>query len=139
MSGHHDEAEIAMNSSYEGPSVWRVSILVVGWTVAIAGALSIFSVPLYLSFVLLVGGTTLGALAYRNPPPMTWRSWAMLIAGCVIIICVLNLFGQERIRHWTPHPAGYIPAWFVCFHAFQQMRHLLRDRAKLWPSPHSAR
>src|SRR5436309_1221793 len=95
----------------------RICIMAVGWLVAIFGALSLFSVPLYFTLLLAVGGTLIGTLVYRDAPAMTWRSWLVLIVGCVLIIGVLNTFGQDRIRHWTPHPAGYLPAWFGCFHA----------------------
>ena len=107
------------------PSPVRTCILVIGYLVAISAALSLFSVPLYVSFLLLVTGAVIGTLAYRATPAMTWRSWLVLILGCVVILGVLNLFGQERVRYWKPHPAGYIVAWFVCFQAFRHVRFLL--------------
>ena len=104
------------------PSPLRTCILVIGYLVAISAALSVFSVPLYVSFLLLVAGAVIGTLAYGAAPAMTWRSWLVLILGCAVILGVLNLFGQERVHHWRPHPAGYIVAWFVCFHAFRHVR-----------------
>ncbi len=107
------------------PSGLRISILVVGYLVALFGALSIFSVQLYISFLLLIAGGVVATLALRPTPAMTPRSWLVLLAGCVVILVVLYLFGEERVRQWRPHPAGYTPTWFVCFNAFRQIRRVV--------------
>ena len=39
------------------PSAPRVAVWAVGWAVALAGALSTFSVPMYISVVLLLAGS----------------------------------------------------------------------------------
>jgi len=121
-----------VNSSPEtidkAPSPLRIAFWAIGWVVSIAGALSLFSVPLYLTFLSLVLGTVTCALAYRSTPAMTWRSWFVLVIGSILIMVILSLFGEERIRRWIPHPAGYIPAWFGSFHAFRQLRHLLHHQ-----------
>lgn len=120
-----------MNASLEkgggNPTAFRIALWAVGWVVALAGALSTFSVPLYLTVLVLLFGALTSALAYPRTPPMNWRSNVVLGLGGVLIIGVLELFGEERVRHWVPHPAGYIVAWFGCFYGFRQLRQLLRD------------
>ena len=103
----------------------RIVALAIGYVVAIVGVLSFFSIPFYASLALMALGTVIGLLADRTKIPMTRNSWIVLLAGCVLIFCVLAFFGQERIRHWTPFPAGYIPAWFGFFHGFRHVRYLV--------------
>ena len=57
------------------PSAPRVAVWAVGWAVALAGALSTFSVPMYVSVVLLLDGmgprdhgTTDHRTTATNPP-----------------------------------------------------------------------
>ncbi len=134
MVKRHAHVTDTMNPTHDKPggtlSPWRICALAGGWLVAIFGALSLVSVPLYLAFLLLIAGTVIGSLAYRGGPPMTWGAWVVVIGGCALIVGALSLFGQETVRHWTPHPAGYIPAWVGCFHAFRQVRYLLIQHDK---------
>jgi hypothetical protein len=101
----------------------RVAALGVGYFVTLAGVLSIFSIPLYTSLLLIAVGTVILLLSDRTKIPMTRSSWLVLLAGCGLILCALALFGEDRIRHWTPFPAGYIPAWVACFHGFRHVRY----------------
>lgn len=103
----------------------RVLTLVLGYVLALSGSLLVFTIPFYASFILLVSGCLVVALSDRHPLPMTRNSWIVLIVGCAVIFVGLSLFGEERIRQWRPFPAGYIPAWFVCFHAFRHIRHFV--------------
>ena len=108
------------------PSHVRICALIVGYLVALFGALSMSSVPVYISVVLVAAGGLAAALASRPTPTMTnWRSWLVVVAGWAVILGVLLLFGEERVRHWKPHPGGYIVGWFVCFQAFRHLRHAL--------------
>jgi hypothetical protein len=104
---------------------FRVVALAIGYVVAMVGVLSIFTIPFYASLVLMAVGTVIALLSDRTKIPMTRGSWVVLLAGCVLIFCVLALVGEDHIRHWTPFPAGYIPAWFGCFHGFRHVRHLI--------------
>ena len=106
-------------------SWFRVVALATGYVVAVVGVLSIFTIPFYASLVLMAVGTVIALLSDRANISMTRSSWIVLLAGCILILCVLALFGENRVRHWTPFPAGYIPAWFGCFNGFRQVRHLI--------------
>jgi hypothetical protein len=97
---------------------------ILGYLLMLAGTLSIFRIPFYLSFLLITAGAAIGWLAHCPMPVMTWYSWLILIGGCVVIFSVLSAFGTERIRHWSPHPAGYIPTWFMAFHIVRQIRYM---------------
>ena len=103
----------------------HIVALTTGYFVAIVGVLSFFSIPIYVSLVLMAVGTVISLLADRTNIPMTRVSWIVLLAGCIMILCVLALFGEDRVRHWTPFPAGYIPAWFGCFHGFRHIQNLI--------------
>jgi hypothetical protein len=102
-----------------------VVAVAIGYIVLSAGVLSVFSIPFYASLLVMAVGTGIAILSDRTKIPTTRSSWIVLLAGCVLIFCVLALFGDERIRHWKPFPAGYIPAWFACFHGFRHIRHLI--------------
>ena len=88
----------------------RVVALAIGYIVTLAGVLSIFTIPFYASLALMAVGAVIALLSDGTKIPMTRNSWIVLLAGCVLIFCVLTLFGQDRIRNWTPFPAGYLPA-----------------------------
>lgn len=77
-----------------------------------------FSVPLYLTFLLLVLGGATCALAYRTVPPMNWPSWLVLGIGCVLIIGVLELFGQERFVTGFRIPPATSPVGFCALVGF---------------------
>jgi hypothetical protein len=111
----------------------RITAVALGYIVMLAGALSLFTLSFYSTFGLLAIGTAITLLSDRTSIPMTRTSWTLLLAGFVVIFCVLSLFGQERIRHWTPFPAGYIPAWMAIFHGFRHIRHLLLQQQKKEP------
>jgi hypothetical protein len=108
----------------------RVVALAIGYIVTVAGVLSIFTIPFYASLVLMAVGAAITLLSDRTKIPMTGSAWVVLLAGCVLIFCVLALFGQDRIRHWTPFPAGYIPAWFGIFHGLRHVRRLVLQSQK---------
>jgi hypothetical protein len=110
----------------QNASSWfRVAIVAIGYIVTLVGVLSIFSIPFYVSLLLLAVGTVMVLLTDRTSIPMTRNSWIVLIAGCGLIYCVLAFFGNDRIHHWRPFPAAYIPAWFGSFHAFRHVRYLI--------------
>jgi len=111
------------------PSPARIFFLGVGYVLALIGVLCVFTIPLYASLLVLVSGAVIGSLAYRPTPVMTWQSWTVLIGGYALILGVLCLFGDEKVRHWTPHPAGYIPGWMACFYAFRHIRFAFRQPA----------
>jgi hypothetical protein len=114
------------------PSTLRICGVIIGYSISLFGALSLFSVQLYISFLSLFIGAAFIMLAsrtVRTNPSMTLRSWIILIAGCSVILAVFYMFGDEQVRHWRPHPVGYVPAWFTCFHAFRQIRYMLSRRA----------
>jgi len=106
------------------PSPVRIALAVLGWILMLGAALSLLIVPFSVTFLLFAAGTVIVFVAFRPSPPMTWRSWIAFFAGPVVIIAVLSLFGDDRIRQWRPHPAGYIPAWFICLNAFRHFRHM---------------
>jgi hypothetical protein len=117
---------VAQHQLASRPSEARIFSLVLGYLIAFGAAMSLLSVPLYDTFLLFAAGAVVIWFAHcATPPVTTWRSWSVLIGGCVLLIGVLSLFGQERIRHWTPHPAGYIPAWFILFSAIRHFWYLL--------------
>jgi hypothetical protein len=105
-------------STGKRPSWLRVCILVVGYLVTLGACFYFFSLEM---IYLAVAGLLIVFFASRGNPErrMTWGSTLIAFAGCLVIIGVLSLFGQDRIRHWKPHPGGYILAWFICFHAFR--------------------
>jgi len=96
---------------------------VLGFAVLLFATLSLFSLPLYMTTISLVAGAILCAVVSIRQPTMTRSSWIVLVAGMILIFGVLYLIGEDRVRHWRPHPAGYFPAWIVCFHAFRHIRH----------------
>src|SRR5258707_12933870 len=63
------------------PSRLRILILVIGYLVALFGAMTIFSVQLYFSFLLLIAGLVVGTLALRPTPAMTPHSW-LVVRNC---------------------------------------------------------
>ncbi len=107
------------------PSWPRVLALAIGYVVGLIGVLSTFSIPVYGSLLLIGASGLIVFLSDRTKIPMTRRSWIVLLAGWALIFCVLALFGDDRIRHWTPFPAGYIPAWVCLFHGFRHVRYLI--------------
>jgi hypothetical protein len=118
----------------------RLCLLATGYALMLLGALSIFSAPLYISFLFLLVGAALSVFAsFRTPsmtpPPMTKLSWVVLLAGSGILLALLNVIGENTVRHWTPHPAGYGPAWFACFQAFRHFRHIITTSVRPDPLP----
>ena len=110
------------------PSTPRLCVIILGYLVIIAGALSTFSVPLLVTFLIIAAGGLVIDLASRRDYPAprnTWRSMLVWIAGCTVIMGVLWLFGQDRVRQWTPHPAGYQIVWFFCLALFRHLRQIL--------------
>jgi hypothetical protein len=110
------------------PSATRLCVIFLGYLIAIAGALSFLSVPLYVTFLTFIAGlgvTALGAGRDYSAQVFTWRTWLVWIAGCAVLMGVLWLIGQDRIRHWTPHPAGYQIVWLVCLTVFRHLRQIL--------------
>lgn len=110
------------------PSPLCIGGVIAGYLVALFGALSVLSVRLYISFLILLAGSFLLMLASRSVrtlPKWTWQAWFVLIAGYVVIFAVLWLFGDERVRQWRPHPVGWILGWWILFHGFHYIRHIL--------------
>lgn len=111
------------------PSPLRAWGMTIGYSLCLFGALSTLSIPLYISFLAILFGGTLVILASPKKayavPPMTFRSWIFVIAGMAVIFAVLAFFGDDQVRRWRPHPAGYIPAWWICFHVCRQFRYML--------------
>jgi hypothetical protein len=110
------------------PHPLRIGVIASGYLVAFFGALSTWSIPLLASLLALVGGLTVASLLARGncaAPRMGWRTFAVWIAGSAVILGILFLIGEEKVRHWTPHPAGYQIAWFVCLSAFRHLRQIL--------------
>lgn len=107
---------------FTGRTSWpRVCTLVIGYLLALAGCSLFFS--LQMIYLVLAGGLVMFFASRGIPqPPVTWRSTAVAVVGCLVIIGILSLFGEDQVRQWRPHPGGYIPAWFLCFHACRQLR-----------------
>ena len=108
------------------PSASHVFVIVIGYLLAIFGALSMFRVSLSVSLLILVAGLSVVVLASRrgySVPRFTWRTWLVWVAGSAVILGVLWLIGEDRVRQWTPHPAGYQGVWLISFCLF---RHLLQ-------------
>jgi len=117
------------------PSTPRLCVIILGYLISMASALSMGSVPLLATFLITVAGGIVVDLASRRDYPIprhTWRSMLVLIAGCVVIIGVLLLIGEDRVRHWTPHPVGYQLAWLFCLNL---IRHLRQIYHPVSPSP----
>ena len=119
-----------MKSNAHLPSTLRLCVIIAGYLIAIAGALSMLSDPWYiapLGMVMGLGVSAMGAGREYAAPRHTRRSVLVWIAGCAVILGVLWLIGEDRVRHWTPHPAGYQLAWFfgleMCRHLRQILRH----------------
>jgi hypothetical protein len=68
------------------PAPWpRIVALSIGYSVTVAGALSIFSIPWYATLGLLAVGAVIGLLSDRTKIPMTRSSWIVLLAGFLLI------------------------------------------------------
>jgi len=127
-----------MKSNAQIPSASRVSVIIVGYLIALVGALSVFSVPLSVSLLTLVAGWGMTALASRRDyaaPRFTWRTGLVWVAGSAVILGVLWLIGEDRVRHWTPHPAGYQVVWLICLALFRHLRQIFHHDSL---SPHVA-
>ncbi len=103
----------------------RILTSALGYVLTCVGVLSIFTIPFYVSLILLASGAAMTVLSSPPKLPMTRYSLIVWIAGCAAIIGILACFGQETIRQWRPFPGTYIPAWFVAFYGFRNVRHLL--------------
>jgi hypothetical protein len=128
-----------MKSNTPIPGAARVSVIIVGYLIAIAGALSVFSVPLSVSLLTLVAGCGVTALASRRDysmPRFSWRTGIVWVAGSAVILGVLWLIGEDRVRHWAPHPAGYHLVWLICLALFRHLRRIFHHGSS---SPHAAK
>ena len=114
------------------PRSLHIAIIAAGYLIALFGAVSIFSVSLTISLLTTVAGCILLALASRHgyaSPRLTWRTWLVWVVGTAMILGVLGLIGEDRVRHWTPHPAGYQLAWLICLCAFRHFRQICRHES----------
>jgi len=110
------------------PSATRLCVIIIGYLIAIAGALSFLSVPVHVTFLTFLAGLCVAALGAGRDyagRAFTRSTWLVWIAGCAVLMGVLWLIGQERIRLWTPHPAGYQLVWLVCLTFFRHLRQIL--------------
>jgi hypothetical protein len=112
-------------------SNWRLYLLVVSYVVMLVGVLSSMRAPMHVTVSLVLGGACLMMAAeFRTPslghPAMRARDWMTVLAGMAVIIVVLNWIGEETVRHWTPHPAGYFGAWLFGYHVFRHFRQIVR-------------
>jgi len=130
----HMQATTVSQFGFESrPSRLRIAGLALSYAVLLLGVLSLFTVPLYVAAISFAGGVILFRVVSLREPTMTWSSWITVVAGMIVIFGVLYLVGEERVRQWRPHPAGYIPAWLVCFHAFRHIRHVISGRESATP------
>ena len=121
-----------MKSNAHLPNALQVCVIVVGYLIAIFGALSVFRFPLAVSLLTLVAGLGVVTLASRrgySPPRFTWRTGLVWVAGSAVILGVLWLIGEDRVRHWTPHPAGYQVVWLICLVLFRHLRQIFHHGA----------
>ena len=127
-----------MTSNAHIPSASRVCVIVVGYLIALFGALSVFRLPQAVSLLMLVAGLGVVALASRrgySPPRITWRTGLVWVAGSAVILGVLWLIGEDRVRQWTPHPAGYQVVWLICLSLLRHLRHIFHHD---FSAPHAA-
>ena len=113
----------------------RLSVILAGYGVAIAGTLTLFSLPLWVSLLILVAGagvTALGCRGIGSGPLFTSRTLLAWLAGSLLLLAVLSLIGEDRVRRWTPHPASFQPALWV---VISMVRHLLHLRRHEAPAP----
>ena len=116
-----------MNPNAPIPSTPRLCVIILGYLITIAGAFSMFSVPLLATLLIIAAGGLMIDLVSRRDYPAprhTWRSMLVWIAGSAVIMGVLWLIGEDRVRHWTPHPAGYQIVWFFCLNLFRHLRQI---------------
>ena len=118
-------ATTSPQDSIAGRVSWpRICALIIGYLVVLAGCCFFFSFRML--YLLTIGSIIIVLASHGIPqPPVSWRSTLVAAAGCLVITGVLALFGQDRIQNWRPHPAGYIPAWFLCVYAFRQLREIV--------------
>ena len=107
----------------------RIAALAVSYLILLFGALSILAIPFYASLLIFTVGAVIATLSSRAKVPMTKRSRIVLVTGCVVIVVVLAFLDDAALRQWTPRPAGYIPAWFACFHGIRHVRYLISSHA----------
>jgi hypothetical protein len=129
-----------MRSNPKIPSALRISIIVLGYLISIAGALSIFSglLPFFAPLLFLTAGGAVVALGSGPDfaaPRLNWCTGLVCFAGSAVILGVLNLIGADKVRHWTPHPAGYQIVWWICVCLFQHLPWIFRHDP---PSPQAA-
>jgi hypothetical protein len=106
-----------------------VSVIILGYLISIAGALSVFSVPVTVSLVTLLSGGGITALASRrdhSAPRFTLSMWIAWLVGSAVILGALWLIGEDTVRHWTPHPAGYQIVWLIVLTLFRHLHHIFR-------------
>jgi len=106
----------------------RISFIIIGYLIALFGVLTTFRIPLAISLLTMTAGFVVVTLASRGvctAPRVTWRVGLVWVVGSAMIFALLLLIGEDKVQHWTPHPAGYQVAWFICLVAFRHLRQLL--------------
>jgi hypothetical protein len=110
-----------------------MGLILLGGIMGIGAALTTFSIPI-LATILLITTAIVPALIFKKlgfPSQCSFkrRMGLIWIAGCILIILVLSYFGNERIRQWRPHPAGYQIAWgFLLMTIYQ-----IKDFCRIYP------
>jgi len=111
----------------------RIVVIAVGYFIALFGALSIFRIHQLWTLIILCAGLVLVAVGQKgvNIPKIdarqNWFFWlAVRLLGATVIVGILLLIGEDRIRQWTPHPAGYVPAWLILVQALQHLQYFYR-------------
>jgi hypothetical protein len=118
----------SQNTTPDRPSTVRLAIKILGRLMCLAGMLSLFVIPFYLTLLLAVVGLIAATAASSPTPPLSWRGRFTLFGGCLVILGVLCSFGQGSVRLWRPHPATYVPTWCLCFYTARELLLVRRPR-----------
>jgi hypothetical protein len=100
---------------------WRIALIGLGFLVMMWGSLGTFPPSRMRLFsglllgLLMVLLASLSVATRYHRPSLRARLWflALAVGGQFVILGTLDWIGEDRIRHWYPHPAGYGSAWFI--------------------------
>src|SRR5688500_11474775 len=112
----------------------RLYGVVAGHLIGLGAVLTVFRVPLYLTFAVFLLGIGISVLASRGLPfndrrSLTKRELFALIGGMAAVLSALfilgEIFGEETVKNWPLHPLAYILGWSQIFHSFRHLRSIM--------------